>query len=290
MRLATRGSALALAQAESVAAELGGAEIVVVSSRDAERGDKSRFVSAVEDALLAGDADLGVHSAKDLPGELAEGLALAGVAGREAVEDACCAEARSLAELPEGARVGTSSLRRRSQLLALRPDLEIGELRGNVDTRLARRAAGDYDAIVLAVAGLRRLGRAEEIAWSFEIDDLVPAPGQGALALEARAGDAAARAAAAAITEPAALIELTAERAAVTALGATCDTPVGICARLEEGSLRLHGYAGLPDGSEWVRDRLDGDPSDPASLGAALAERMASAGAAELLQRAGEAA
>jgi hydroxymethylbilane synthase len=286
VRLATRGSVLALAQAELVAEALGGAEIVVVRSRDGEPGDKSRFVSAVEEALSRGEADLGVHSAKDLPGELAEGLALVGVAGREAVEDACVADAGSLAGLPRGARVGTSSLRRRSQLLALRPDLEIAELRGNVDTRLERRLAGDFDAIVLAAAGLARLGRADEAAFRFGIDELVPAAGQGALALEARADDHVARAAAAGITESAALVELTAERAAVGTLGASCFTPVGVCARLDGGALTLDGYAGLPDGSEWVRDRLDGDAGDPGGLGVELANRMLAVGAGEILERA----
>ena len=179
MRLATRGSALALAQAELVAVALGGAEIIVVRSFDGEPGDKSRFVSAVEEALTRGEADLGVHSAKDLPGELEDGLALVGVPGREAVEDACVGDAGSLAELPEGARVGTSSLRRRSQLLALRPDLRVADLRGNVDTRLQRQADGDYEAVILAAAGLARLGREKEASFRFGIDQLVPAPGQG---------------------------------------------------------------------------------------------------------------
>lgn len=290
MKLATRGSALALAQAKLVATALGGAEVVVVSSRDGEPGDKSRFVSAVEEALASGEADLGVHSAKDLPGELAEGLALVGVPGREAVEDACVGDASSLDELPKGAQVGTSSLRRRSQLLALRPDLDIVDLHGNVDTRLQRRADGDYDAVVLAAAGLARLGREGEAAFLFGIDQLVPAPGQGTLALEAREDDDDARAAAAAITEPAALIELTAERAAVAALDASCMTPVGVCARLDGDELELSGYAGLPDGSEWVRDRVGGAAEDSAALGAALAERMLAAGAAELLERAEAAA
>ena len=140
--------------------------------------------------------------------------------------------------------------------------------------------------MILAAAGLARLGREKEASFRFGIDQLVPAPGQGALALEARADDDEARAAAAAITEPAALIELTAERAAVAALDASCLTPVGLCARLEGDELELHGYAGLPDGSEWVRDRLRGDADQPAALGAALAERMLAAGAGELLERA----
>jgi hydroxymethylbilane synthase len=286
VRIGTRSSALALAQAESVAAALGGAETVPLRTADAEVGDKARFVRGVEAALLDGRVELGVHSAKDLPGALPDELALVGVPGREDPSDGFIGAAGSLAAIADGARIGTSSLRRRSQLLALRPDLEIAELRGNVDTRLERLAAGDYDGIVLATAGLVRLGREGEISFRLELGELTPAPGQGCLALEARGDDAATAAAAAAISDRAALTELTAERAATRALGASCDTPVGICARLGERDLQLLGYAGLPDGSEWVRDRVSGDPEQPAALGEALAERMLLAGAAEMLERA----
>ena len=286
MRLGTRSSALALAQAEAVAAALGGAEVVPVKTADAGVGDKARFVRGIEVALLEGDAEIGVHSAKDLPGELPDGLALVGVPGREDPSDAFVGAADSLAAVGDGARIGTSSLRRRSQLLALRPDLEVAELRGNVDTRLARLDAGDYDGIVLATAGLARLGRRGEIAFRFELDELTPAPGQGCLALEARADDGEAAAAAGRISDRAALTELTAERAATRSLGATCDTPLGICARLEGDGLSVRGYAGLPDGSEWVRDRVAGDPEQPTALGEMLAERMLASGAADILERA----
>jgi hydroxymethylbilane synthase len=286
VRLGTRSSALARAQAETVAAALGGAEVLPVKTADGDVGDKSRFVSGIESALLDGEADLGVHSAKDLPGELPEGLALVGVPGREEPSDAFVGAAGSLQALREGARVGTSSLRRRSQLLALRPDLEVAELRGNVDTRLAKLDAGEYDGIVLASAGLARLGRAGEIAFLFDLGELTPAPGQGCLALEARADDAEAAAAAGRISDRAALTELTAERAATRSLGGSCDTPIGVCARFEDGELTVSGYAGLPDGSEWVRDRVAGDPDQPAALGEALGERMLAAGAAEILERA----
>jgi hydroxymethylbilane synthase len=288
MKVASRGSALALAQAEHVAAALGGAEVVAVRTADGEPGDKSRFVRGIEQALLDDDADLGVHSAKDLPGELPDGLELVGVPGREEPADAFVGPATSLDELAEGARVGTSSLRRRSQLLALREDLEVAPLRGNVDTRLQKLADGDYDGIVLAVAGLARLGRADEISFRFALEQLTPAPGQGCLALEARADDGDAAAAAGRISDRAALVELTAERAAVGALGASCETPVGVCARFEGQELVVLGFAGLPDGSEWVRDRVAGDPEQPAALGEALAERMAAAGAAEILDRAAQ--
>lgn len=286
LRLGSRGSALALVQAETVAAALGGAEVVTVKTDDGSVGDKERFVRGIELAILERQVELGVHSAKDLPGELPEGLALVGVPGREDPSDAYIGVAGSLDELAEGARVGTSSLRRQSQLLALRPELEIAELRGNVDTRLAKLADGGYDGIVLATAGLARLGRLDEISFRFELDQLTPAPGQGCLALEARADDSESATAAHLLTDRGALIELTAERAAVRALEASCDTPVGICARAAEHELVVLGYAGSPDGSQWVRDRVVGDPEQPAALGEALAERMLAAGAREILDRA----
>lgn len=286
LRIATRGSALALAQARAVATAIGDAELVEVASPAGEPGDKARFVRGVERALQAGEADLGVHSAKDLPGEMPDDLALVGVPEREDPADVYVGVAGTLDEVPEGARIGTASLRRRSQLLAARPDLEVVELRGNVDTRLRKLAAGGLDGIVLAAAGLNRLGRGDEASFRFAADVMIPAPGQGALALQARSGDASPAAAAAAISDREALVEFTAERAAVAALDATCDTPVGLCARHMEGTLAVAGFAGLSDGSEWVRDAVRGDPEQPAALGEALAERLLAAGAAEILERA----
>jgi hydroxymethylbilane synthase len=283
LRLGSRGSALALAQAEAVAAALGGAEVVAVKTDDRDVGDKARFVRGVERAILGEEVDLGVHSAKDVPAELPERLSLVGVPGREDPSDAFVGQAGALDEVPGGARIGTASLRRRSQLLALRPDLEVAELRGNVDTRLAKLADGGYDGIVLATAGLARLGRLEEVAFRFELDLLTPAPGQGCLALEARSEDSDTAAAAGRITDRGALVELTAERAAVRALEASCDTPVGVCARAGADELVILGYAGLPDGSEWVRDRVAGDPEQPAALGEALAERLLAAGGRDIL-------
>jgi hydroxymethylbilane synthase len=304
IRLGTRGSALALAQARWVAERLpGGAELVPITT-SGDRGshdDKTRFVKEIEEALLAGSVDLAVHSAKDVPGELPAGLSIVGVPARADPRDALCG-AESLDSLPQGAVVGTASVRRRAQLLALRPDLEVRELRGNVDTRLRRLDEGDFDAIVLALAGLERLGRAGEGA---PLPELVPAPGQGCLALEARAGDAATAEAAAALTDRAALTALTAERAVVTALDATCNTPIGVHAELggaapaapaagaepaPAGPLRVTAFVGLPDGSHWIRDTLEGDPADPAALGREVAARLVSAGAAELLAEAERAA
>ena len=283
LRLGTRGSALALAQAGTISRALSGAEIVPVKTADSDVGDKARFVRGVEDALLAGEVDVAVHSAKDLPGELPDGVELIAVPGREDPADAFVGSAGSLEEVPEGARIGTASLRRRSQLLALRPDLEIVELRGNVDTRLAKLAAGEADGIVLAVAGLRRLGRGDEISFAFTVEQMTPAPGQGCLALETRTGDEASRYAASQLGDRAATVELIAERAATVALGATCDTPVGVLGRASGEQLTVAGFAGAPDGSDWVRDSVEGPVDDAAALGAELGERMLAAGAAEIL-------
>jgi hydroxymethylbilane synthase len=287
LRIGTRGSALALAQAETVSRALGGAEVVVVKSTDQEAGDKARFVRGVEEALLAGEVDIGVHSAKDLPGELPGGLAIAAVPGREDPADAYVGAAGSLAAAPEGARVGTASLRRRAQLLALRPDLDVVEVHGNVDTRIGKLAAGECDGLVLAVAGLRRLGRDDEIAFAFAPEEMTPAPGQGSLALETRVGDERATTAAGHLLDRASTVELTAERSATVALGATCDTPVGVLARAAGDGLRIDAFAGLADGSDWVRDTVEGPADEAAALGVALAERMLSAGAGEILERAG---
>jgi hydroxymethylbilane synthase len=289
IRLGTRGSALAQAQARWVAERLDGEVQLVTIATSSDRGaheDKSRFVKELEQALLAGEIELAVHSAKDVPGELPAGLAIVGVPERADPYDALCG-ASSLDALPAGAVVGTASLRRRAQLLALRDDLEIRELRGNVDTRLGKLAAGDYDAIVLAQAGLDRLGRGDE---GEPLPALVPAPGQGCLALEARGDDDATAAAAARLTDRAALTALTAERALVSALDASCNTPIGAHARECDGALRLNAFVGLPDGSHWIRDELDGDGAEPAALGRAVAERLEAAGARELLDEAERAA
>jgi len=276
---------LALAQAGQVGELLGGAELVEVSS-DGALGDKARFVRGVERALLAGEAELGVHSAKDLPGEMAAGLEIAAVPRREDPADVWIGPGASLDDVPEGARVGTASLRRRAQLLAARPDLRVEELHGNVDTRLRKLAEGELDAIVLAAAGLRRLGREAEIGFALPAAAMVPAAGQGALALQVREGDAESAAAVAAIGEDAALRELTAERAAVALLEASCAGPIGVHARLAGERLTIVAFVGLPDGAEWLRDRVEADAADPAAGGRELAERLQAAGARDLLDRA----
>jgi hydroxymethylbilane synthase len=304
MRIGTRRSALALAQAELVAdrleiGQLGGAEIVpIVTSGDRRRGpgrgegseDKSRWVAELERALLDGEVDLAVHSAKDVPGELAEGLSLLGAPARAAAEDVLCGAA-SLQELPSGAHVGTSSVRRVAQLRAAREDLEPVAIRGNVDTRLAKLASPDeaLHAIVLARAGLQRLGREPEIGAVLDPGRFVPAPGQGVLALEGRSGDTATLEAVAAIGDAETFACLLAERALARELGASCHTPLGAYA-VAAGGGRLHmrAWVGLPDGSAWVGDELLGSFDDPEQLGRDVARRMDAAGAAEMLRRAEE--
>jgi hydroxymethylbilane synthase len=286
LRLATRASPLALAQAQAVAEALGAAELVPLTTagdRDRAAPDKRRWVSELERALLDGEADLAVHSAKDVPSELADGLTLAGSPPRADPRDALCG-ARALEELPAGARVGTSSLRRSAQLHAAREDLEVVALRGNVDTRLRKLADGECAAIVVALAGLQRLGRAGQAGAVLDSDRFVPAPGQGTLALEARAGDESVIARVRTIADPDSEACLAAERASVRVLEADCHTPVGAHAtRLSDGRLRLTVFVGRTDGSAWVRDRLEGD--DPEELGAAVAHRVLLAGGAELLGR-----
>jgi hydroxymethylbilane synthase len=279
IRVGTRGSALALAQARWVGDRLGARyELVTVrTAGDAgtELGDKSRWVSALERALLGGEIDVAVHSAKDVPAELAEGLSLVAIPPREDPRDAICG-APSLAALPAGARLGTSSLRRAAQVRALRSDLEVVEVRGNVDTRLRKLADGEVDALVLAVAGLERLGRADAVDGV--LDELVPAAGQGALAIEARPGVVSV----AGIVDTGTTACVLAERELTRALSASCNTPVGAYARVIDGGgeLELTAWVGRANGSAWIRDRLRGAA---AGLGARMAERLMAAGAAELL-------
>jgi hydroxymethylbilane synthase len=287
LRIATRGSKLALAQAGQVAEMLGGAELVEVAS-DGEVGDKARFVRGVERALLDGRAEIGVHSAKDVPAELTDGLMLAAVPGREDPRDAWIGAGASLDDVPEGAKVGTASLRRAAQLLAARPDLKVGELHGNVDTRLRKLAEDDLDGIVLAVAGLRRLGRADEISFPIPTESMTPAAGQGALLLQIRDGDETTLRAVDSLVDEAALRELTAERTVVSLLNATCNSPLGVHAKVDPRTdqMRMETFVGLPDGSEWLRDRVEGDPTEPTLVGAELAKRLIDTGARELLDRA----
>lgn len=286
MRIGTRASPLALAQAGVVAALLGDAELVPIATAG-DRGatsDKERWVKQLDLALLAGEIDLAVHSAKDVPSALADGVALVGAPARGDPFDALVG-APSLDALPAGARVGTASARRAAQLRALREDLDVVELRGNVDTRLRKLVAGEVDALVLAAAGLARLGRAADIGCV--LAELVPCAGQGTLALEARSEDAAAAAAARAITDEAARDALLAERTLVAGLDASCNTPLGALATIGADGLVMRTFVGLPDGSAWLRDETPPAPT-PVEAGELAAARLLSAGAGDLLRRAEE--
>jgi hydroxymethylbilane synthase len=284
IRVGTRGSALALAQAQWVADRLGSAyervRVTTVGDRGAGIGDKSRWTSELERALLEGEIDIAVHSAKDVPAEIGQGLELVAFPVRADPRDVICGS-DSLAALSPGARVGTSSVRRVAQIRALRDDLELVSLRGNVDTRLRKLAEGECDAIVIAMAGLERLGRVD--AAGGVLDELVPAPGQGALALEARDGWEL-PGSAASLNDPDTSACVRAERDLVRKLEASCNTPVGACGRVVTGDLvELRAWAGLPDGSSWLSDCLTG-PS--AEVGVAVAGRLLAVGAGELLRRA----
>ena len=279
IRVGTRGSALAVAQARWIGERLGSSfQLVTVTTagdRGGAVGDKSRWVSALEQALLADEIDIAVHSAKDVPAEIADGLSLVAIAPRADPRDAICG-ASGLGGLAAGARVGTSSLRRAAQIRSLRDDVEVVELRGNVDTRLRKLADGECDALVLALAGLERLGRGDAVDGV--LDELVPAAGQGALAVEARPG----RVLLDGLADPAATACVLAERELTRALGASCHTPVGAWARTVDGvgELELTAWVGRADGSAWIRDRVRGVAD---GLGSLVADRLLAAGAAELL-------
>ncbi|HET6866410.1 MAG TPA: hydroxymethylbilane synthase [Solirubrobacteraceae bacterium] len=273
IRVGTRGSALALAQASFVGDRLGADYELVTISAAGPVGDKSRWVSELERALLEGEIDVAVHSAKDVPAELPDGLELVAFPEREDPRDAICGAVSALKDLPAGARVGTSSLRRAAQIRAVRSDVQVLDVRGNVDTRLRKLAEGECDALVLAVAGLRRLG----LGFDGVLDELVPAAGQGALALEARPGAVDVDR----VSDPVTTACVLAEREVTRALGASCNTPVGAWAQMVDGGeLELSAWVGRADGSAWISDRLRGPA---AGLGARVAERLLSAGAAELL-------
>lgn len=284
IRLGTRGSALAMVQARWAASLLPGeveiVEITTTGDRDRALPDKEKWVRELDRALIEGEIDLAVHSAKDIPGVLAEGVALVAALPREDARDALVGAA-SVDALPEGARVGTSSLRRAGQLLALRPDLVILPLRGNVDTRLAKLAAGEVDAAVLAKAGLNRLGHN---ATGTPIAELVPAPGQGVVALTGRSGDAAAAGAALQINDPAALTALRAERAIGVALGADCTTAIGAHARpIDDTQIELQVVVTTADGRRELRDHVTGPIEAPEELARSSAARLERAGVRNLL-------
>ncbi|KEF34518.1 porphobilinogen deaminase [Deinococcus sp. RL] len=297
----TRGSTLALAQTRWVVARLKEEwpetdfRIQTISTRGdrnrgsleamAQKGEKGFWVKEIEDALLAGRIDIAVHSLKDLPTEQPEGLEVSSIPKRVDARDVLVGKEgmKRLAELPQGARVGTSSIRRKAFLRAYRPDLQVVDLRGNIDTRLAALGTGEYDAIILAAAGLIRTELRHRIDEFIEPDVLLPAPGQGALALETRADDDLTIEVAYAIHDHLTDDRVTAEREFLAGLGAGCMAPVGAHATVQGGLLTLEGWVGAVDGSKVIRATSSGDPAECADLGAELAADMLAQGAADLI-------
>lgn len=298
IRIATRRSPLArwqaghvaeLLRARDPALEVRLHEVVTRGDRIlevplAEVGGKGLFVKEIEDALLAGRAEVAVHSMKDLPAEPAAGLTIGAVPEREDPRDALVApRARTLAALPPGARVGTSSLRRGAQLRALRPDLRIEVVRGNVETRL-RKASEGLDAVVLANAGLRRLGLAQHVTYLFSPEEMLPAVAQGALAIQARADDAATLARLAALDHAATRVQVEAERSFLARIQGGCQVPVAAHATLEGETVRLRALVASVDGTRLVRAERSGPRGEARALGEAVAEELLSRGAEDILR------
>jgi len=290
-RIGSRGSPLALAQAREVQRRLAAAtgfdaaRIAIKSIRTtgdniqdrplAQAGGKGLFTKEIEEALLSGVIDLAVHSAKDVPTVLPEGLVLAAFLPREDARDAFISpRARTLRELPAGALVGTASLRRQALVRRLRPEVAVATLRGNVETRLRKLAAGEVDATILAVAGLKRLGLFAAATAVLDIDQFLPAVGQGAICIETRADDANARALAAMVDDADTAVALTAERAFLAVLDGTCRTPIGGHARLTGGRLRFRGMIIEPDGSAAFEVLREGPGEKASELGAAAGREL----------------
>ncbi|MCQ4167222.1 hydroxymethylbilane synthase [Tahibacter harae] len=299
LRIATRQSALALWQAEHVAARLRAVhadlqvELVPMTTRGdqildrplAEIGGKGLFLKELEVAMLEGRADIAVHSLKDVPMELEPGFALGAVLERADAADAFISNRyRGIADLPPGARVGTSSLRRQAQLRALRPDLELLDLRGNVGTRLARLDAGNYDAIILACAGLERLGLAGRIAGRLQPPDWIPAVAQGAIAIEYRAGDRATQQRLAPLNDADSARCTGAERAMNLRLHGSCSVPIAGYCREIEGGLELTGLVGDVSGGRLLRAEAVGSLDQPEALGNVVAEMLLQQGAGQFLR------
>jgi hydroxymethylbilane synthase len=278
LRIGSRGSQLARWQANHISALLRArgheVEIEIIHTTGdkitdvalAKVGTKGMFTKEIEEALGAGKVDLAVHSLKDLPTELPRGFEIAAISERQDPRDALCSRHYSkIEDLPKGARVGTSSLRRQAQLKAIRPDFDIHPLRGNVDTRLRRLEQGDYDAIILASAGLKRLGKTEWIQQIIPAEIMCPAAGQGALAIEIREGDRKTRDLLTFLNDPHAQAATTCERALLNSLGGGCQVPIGAFAEMREGKLHLESIVADPDGTKVLRDSREGD--DPQKLG-----------------------
>jgi hydroxymethylbilane synthase len=297
--IATRRSRLALWQAEHIAGRLQKAhaglrvELLPLSTRGDElldqrldkAGGKGLFVKELEVAMSEGRADLAVHSMKDMPAELPPGFVLAAITAREDPRDALVSSRyKSLREMPKGATIGTSSLRRQSQIVERHPGLEVKLLRGNVETRLAKLDRGEYHAIVLATAGLARLGLDGRIAAHLEADEMLPAPGQGALGIECVAGRADVAGLLAPLGDPATSTCVRAERAVSRALGGSCTLPLAAYAvRVQGNRLRLRALVASADGKRVLREQIEGGAADPEALGERVAQALRRRGAAEIL-------
>ncbi|MGB5131736.1 MAG: hydroxymethylbilane synthase [Steroidobacteraceae bacterium] len=299
LRIATRRSPLALWQAEHVAARLRSTHpglavrllpMVTEGDRIQDRalagaGGKGLFIKELEAAILAGQADLAVHSMKDVPAALLDGMAIAAVLERADPRDAFVSNLHaSFADLPKGARVGTSSLRRQCQLKHTRPDLEIVVLRGNVETRLRKLDHGDFAAVLLATAGLERLGLGERIRERIAPERMLPAVGQGVIGVECQSRDSRVRSLLAPLDHPATRRCLNAERALAARLGGSCQSPIAGYATQAGDRIELRGLVGMPDGSRVIADRIGGPADDAVKLGTALAERLLAAGAEAMLK------
>lgn len=295
LRVGSRGSQLALWQANHISDLLRarGHEVeleIIKTTGDkildvalAKVGTKGMFTKEIEEALVEGRVDLAVHSLKDLPTDLAPGFEIAAITTRENPRDVFCSRKYArIEDLPHGARVGTSSLRRQAQLKALRPDLEIHPLRGNVDTRLRKLAEGEYDAVILAAAGLNRLGKTELVKQVISADVMCPAAGQGALGIEIRAGDSATRQHLAFLDDPGARASTTCERALLKKLGGGCQVPIGAFAEARDGRVFLSAIVARPDGSTVLRETGEGD--DPAAVGEVVGETLLRRGGAAILE------
>jgi hydroxymethylbilane synthase len=295
LRIGSRGSQLALWQANHIRALLGErghqAEIEIIKTTGdkisdvalAKVGTKGMFTKEIEEALVEARIDLAVHSLKDLPTDIPPGLEIAAVTKRGNPHDVLCSlKYETLEDLPPGARVGTSSLRRQAQLKVLRPDLQIHPLRGNVDTRVHKLEAGEFDAIILAAAGLDRLGRTEVVKQILPPGVMCPAAGQGALGVETRDGDFVTRQLLNFLDDPAARATTTCERALLKKLGGGCQVPIGALAEVREGMLHLEAIVADPGGSELIRESCDG--SDPVLLGEAVGEALLDRGGDAILE------
>lgn len=298
IRIATRRSALALWQANHVAAalqklpEISGTELVPLSTKGDEVldrslqkvGGKGIFIKELEIAMRDGGADLAVHSMKDVPAEIPAGFCLAAMMERANHRDALVTAAGTqLDGLPQNASVGSSSLRRQAQIKMLRPDLRVEPLRGNVNTRLAKLESGDFDAIILAAAGLERLELDHHISQQFSSSEMLPAAAQGVLGIECLDSNTELCNVLGQLNDPIALQTTTAERTIVRVLQASCQSPVAAFATVDHGTLSLTALVAYPDGSRYIRNSLSGDATDAQQLGETLAERLLQCGARELL-------